>query len=114
MPSRRWGIVAGCFLWAGLIFATSSTVVTPQAFFAWFSENVFTTDESFERFRLFWGACWLFVVKGWHVTEFAILTVLATWTIDVVTQRRTRSNVLIAGALAIFYAAREEAGTRAD
>ncbi len=31
---------------------------------------------SMERFGLFWGITWFAIVKGWHFTEFAILTFL--------------------------------------
>lgn len=32
--------------------------------------------ESMERFAIFWGISWFTIVKGWHFTEFAVLTVL--------------------------------------
>lgn len=107
MRRRRWLAVA-CVVWAASIFLTSSTVVTPQAFFAWFGENVFVTDGSLQRFRLFWGAVWIFVVKGWHVTEFAILTWLAISALDAFTGRRDSRNVAIGVALSAIYAASDE------
>lgn len=32
--------------------------------------------ESMHRFELFWGVSWFAIVKGWHFSEFAILTML--------------------------------------
>jgi hypothetical protein len=63
-------------IWCGLIFGTSSTVVLPHDFFAWIAANVLADAESMRRFRIFWGACWFLVVKGWHAAEFAILFLL--------------------------------------
>ena len=108
MSNRRWLVLLLCLLWAASIFATSSTVITPQAFFAWFRANIFDDPESFRRFQLFWAASWLFIVKGWHVTEFAILTVLATMSIDAFTGNRKTRNLLIAAVLCVLYAASDE------
>ena len=38
-----------CVLWALSIVVTSSTVITPQAFFDWFREHVFNNEDAFER-----------------------------------------------------------------
>lgn len=108
MSSRRWLVLLLCLIWAAFIFATSSTVVTPQAFFKWFRANVFDDPESFRRFQLFWGVSWLFIVKGWHVTEFAILMVLATMAIDAFSGHRTTKNLIIAAVLCVLYAASDE------
>lgn len=79
MPRRAAALLILGFLilWIGLIFGTSCTVVRPQEFFAWFHQNVFRDEAAFRRFEVFWGLSWFAVVKGWHVTEFAILTLLA-------------------------------------
>ncbi len=108
MTNRRWLVLLICLLWAASIFATSSTVITPQAFFTWFRANVFDDPASFRRFQLFWGASWLFIVKGWHVTEFAILMVLATMAIDAFSGHRKIRNLIIAAALCVLYAASDE------
>ncbi|MFK7822137.1 MAG: VanZ family protein [Planctomycetaceae bacterium] len=108
MLRRRWLTVILCVLWAASIFATSSTVITPHTFFAWFRKNIFDDPESFRQFQVFWAASWLFVVKGWHVTEFAILTVLTTRATDVVRGNQTSRNVLIAAGLCVVYAASDE------
>ena len=107
MTNRRWLVLALCLIWATSIFATSSTVVTPQAFFAWFRANVFDDPASFHNFQLFWAASWLFIVKGWHVTEFAVLMVLVTKAIDAFTTHTT-GNLAFAAVLCVLYAASDE------
>jgi VanZ family protein len=34
-----------------------------------------------QRFTLFWGIAWFVIVKGWHVAEFAILTLFSVATL---------------------------------
>ena len=97
-----------CVLWALSILVTSSTVITPEVFFDWFREHVFNNEGAFERFKIFWGVSWLFIVKGWHVTEFAILTALATWAIDRYRGQRSRANIIWAGVLCFAYAISDE------
>ena len=108
MAKKRWIAFTCCFVWAASIFATSSTVITPQVFFNWFHENVFQDRATFTNFQIFWGASWLFIVKGWHVTEFAVLTWLTTRVIDLSTDRKSPSNVFWAGLACILYAASDE------
>lgn len=108
MSNRRWLLLTLCIVWAGSIFAASSTVILPQEFFAWFRANIFDDPESFRRFQIFWGASWLFIVKGWHVTEFAILMVLVTLSIDACTNRRTMANLWVAAGICAVYAASDE------
>jgi VanZ family protein len=76
--SRRLIVVALLFVaWVALIFGTSSTVLRPHEFFGLIQKVAFLSDEAMEGFRGFWGAGgYLLVVKGWHVAEFAILTLL--------------------------------------
>lgn len=108
MSNRRWLVFMLCLVWAGSIFATSSTVILPQELFAWFRANIFDDPESLRKLQLFWGASWLFIVKGWHVTEFAILMVLSTLSIDAFTNRRTITNLWIAAGICAMYAASDE------
>jgi VanZ family protein len=70
--------------WVALIFGTSCTVLRPHEFFGLIQKVAFLSDDAMEGFRGFWGAGgYLLVVKGWHVAEFAILTLLcaaaASW-----------------------------------
>lgn len=108
MSNRRWLVLVLCIVWAGSIFATSSTVILPREFFAWFLANIFDDPDSFGKFQLFWGASWLLIVKGWHVTEFAILMVLVTLSIDAFTKRRTTTNLWLAAGTCAIYAASDE------
>ncbi|RYG25979.1 VanZ family protein [bacterium] len=64
---RKWAP----WLWYGLIFATSSTVIHRNDLVA------AVPVPAREGFDLLWGAIWLLVVKGWHMAEFAILFLLA-------------------------------------
>lgn len=67
-----WLFVA---VWFGLIFLTSNGLVTvaelSQAV-AWISGGRVPA----EGFKQFWLQIWWFVVKGWHVAEFAALFML--------------------------------------
>jgi hypothetical protein len=67
--------------WLALIFGTSCTVIRPQEFFELVAAATGADAASMQRFELFWGVAWYGVVKGWHVTEFALLTgfSMATW-----------------------------------
>jgi len=66
--------------WIALIFGTSCTVIRPWEFFALAQTYVFDRTDSLEQFKVFWGASWFVVVKGWHVLEFAILQLLCVFT----------------------------------
>ena len=108
IKNRRSIMALVCLLWALSIVVTSSTVITPQAFFDWFREHVFDNEDAFDRFKICWGVSWLFIVKGWHVTEFAILAALATWTIDRYRGQRSRANIVWASILCFAYAISDE------
>ena len=64
-------------IWFGLIFATSSTIVTAPELYALVEYFTGASQQSIERFAIFWGISWFAIVKGWHSTEFAILLILA-------------------------------------
>lgn len=64
---RRWLPVAG---WVAVIFLTSSTVVTTQQLAGAVSSVSSTPATEFESL---WRSIWWIPVKGWHVTEFALL-----------------------------------------
>lgn len=63
--------------WIAFIFATSSTVIRPREFFSLVEYFTGADQATINQFRIFWGVSWFVIVKGWHFTEFAILTVLA-------------------------------------
>ncbi|MGC4044143.1 MAG: VanZ family protein [Armatimonas sp.] len=70
MKQARW-----ILLWLALIFATSCTVV-PFDVFVRFVGNLGGPLWNEQGVRNIWGGVWLFCVKGWHFTEYAIATTL--------------------------------------
>ena len=62
--------------WLLLIFGTSCTVIRPLEFFELIQSFTDADRASMERFGVLWGISWFAIVKGWHFTEFAILTFL--------------------------------------
>jgi hypothetical protein len=79
--ARRWLPPILLLVWLALIFGTSCTVIRPQEFFDFVSRFTGAGQESMHRFSVFWGLSWFAIVKGWHFTEFAILTFLAARTL---------------------------------
>lgn len=69
----RWIAVIG---WIALIFLTSSTVVTTKQLAGAVSTVTPTPASEFESF---WRSVWWIPVKGWHVSEFALLFTLIYW-----------------------------------
>ncbi len=60
-----------------LIFGTSSTVIRPLEFIQLGQSLTGADRDAIERFEVFWAISWFTIVKGWHFTEFAILTFLS-------------------------------------
>ena len=75
--SRWWLLALG--VWALSIFVTSCYVIRPHEFFALVQDWGLVDTESMQDFRIFWGIWWFTIVKGWHFTEFALLTLFAAW-----------------------------------
>ena len=73
---RGWRKLALLCIWVALIFGTSCTVIRPSEFFDLLARFTGAKQASMERFALFWGFSWFAIVKGWHFTEFLILTLL--------------------------------------
>ncbi|WP_437202967.1 VanZ family protein [Planctomicrobium sp. SH664] len=92
--------------WAGLIFGTSCTVITTDQLFA--LVGAVAGEGAAERFQIFWGIVWFSVVKGWHVTEFLILTLLLQLTLHHFRPRARARNLLIAAGCALVYAMTDE------
>lgn len=59
-------------LWAGLIYATSTTVITMKQL-GGVAESISRGAMTSDVFLIFWGAVWFIFVKGWHMTEFGVL-----------------------------------------
>jgi hypothetical protein len=93
-------------LWAGFIFGTSCTVVTTGELFA--LARLVGGRGLADRFQTFWGIAWFAVVKGWHATEFAILTAGLVALLNRWRPSRRRQNVLFAGLVAVLFAASDE------
>lgn len=70
---KRWLAVVA---WIALIFLTSSTVVTTKQLAGAVSKVTPTPASEFETF---WRTIWWIPVKGWHVTEFALLFTFIYW-----------------------------------
>lgn len=96
-----------CF-WLALIFGTSCTVVRPHEFFTLVSTITGAGQDSMERFMWFWGLSWFAVVKGWHVTEFAILTVLCASVLKRFFGRMTPGLIVGAMVFCLAFAASDE------
>ena len=71
---RRWLFPIILSAWLLLIFGTSCTVIRPLVFIELIQNFTGADRTSMERFAIFWGISWFAIVKGWHFTEFAILT----------------------------------------
>lgn len=80
------------------IFGTSCTVITTEQWTQMVLRVFPHLTE--EEFRSFWGVWWFLFVKGYHVTEFVLLTVLLNRAF------RGRSGWAVLAALA--YAATDE------
>lgn len=102
---RRW-IFAFVLLWAALIFGTSCTVIGTDQLFS--IVGFVVGKEGLEQFEIFWGIAWFTVVKGWHVTEFAILTAGLTALLNVWRPATQLRNILVAAAASLFFAATDE------
>ena len=104
MPMRKWLLFV--LLWAGLIFATSCTVISTDQLFRLVG---FVFGEALLRwFETFWGIAWFVVVKSWHATEFGVLTAGLVLALGAWRPPPRARNVLIAACLAILFAASDE------
>ncbi|MGP0070145.1 MAG: VanZ family protein [Isosphaeraceae bacterium] len=104
----KWlGVVA--FLgWCLFIVGTSSTVIRPHDFFAWFAAHVFTDETSFRRFVVFWSYSWFIIVKGWHAAEFAILCWLGSAFLNRFASSTHRRGILISVIFCVSFALADE------
>jgi hypothetical protein len=103
---RKPALIA--LVWAGLIFATSCTVVFTDTIYGWVHRLGFGADfeQSFQRF---WeGGGGLLIVKGWHATEFAILFFLCQTTLARGAKLPFDRSLRLAWILALIFAASDE------
>ena len=94
--------------WCALIAATSSTVILPHDFFAWFAAHVFRDDASLRRFVACWRYSWFVIVKGWYAAEFAILFLLAYALLKRYDRKAFPRNLIRATALSLLFAIPDE------
>ena len=64
--------------------------------------------ESMERFAVFWGVAWFTIVKGWHFTEFAVLTVLCAAAISYWRKSADSWSIMLAMVFCAVFAASDE------
>lgn len=105
-PSR-WPVPA-LVIWCGLIAASSSRVVLTREFLAWFSEQVFRDEAGMRWFARFWAGSWFAIVKGWHATEFAILTLLAIAVMGRIFPGSPQRNLALAAGFGVLFAIADE------
>lgn len=65
-------------------------------------------EEAMSRFRLFWGISWFTIVKGWHFTEFAILTSLTAKGLQWWKQSQSVATIGLAMLACVAFAASDE------
>ncbi len=104
----QWRIPLLLLLWISLIFGTSCTVIRPDEFFRLIARFTGASHVSMERFAIFWGVCWFAVVKGWHVTEFMLLTFFTAATLKWWFKTFTTRTILAAMLLCFLFAASDE------
>jgi len=88
------------------IFGTSCTVVSTVELFS--LVRVVGGSETLRRFEIFWAVAWFVVVKGWHATEFAILTAGLIALLSLWRPSRKSPNILWAGTIAVLFAVSDE------
>jgi hypothetical protein len=103
-----WRLTSIFIAWALFIFGTSCTVIRPEEFFGLVQRFLGLSEESLLQFRVFWGIVWFTVVKGWHFTEFLILTFLCAKVLKCWYGAQTQNTIALAMLFCIFYAASDE------
>lgn len=106
MPSSRICRCAFAAVWAGIIFGTSCAVVRTDQLFR--LVKFFFGSEILERFEVFWGIAWFTIVKGWHVTEFAILTMVISAALRAWYPNHRLRAIFCAAVIALAFAASDE------
>lgn len=91
-----------------MIVASSSTVVFAHDFIHMMAKYVLPTDGSVTAFQIFWGSCWFAVVKGWHMTEFAVVCLILIAVLHRVFPYLGQKNVAIALLLTALFAISDE------
>ena len=104
----NWRLIAIFIAWAIFIFGTSCTVIRPEEFFALVQRFAGLSEQSLLQFRDFWAVAWFAVVKGWHFTEFLILTFLCARVLKWWYGAQSQNTIALAMFFCIAYAATDE------
>lgn len=102
--NRAFAIV---FLWAAVIFATSCSFIERSVFIN-FVKRFIPSGVPQDLWVTFWRVFGLFVVKGYHITEFAILCWLLQKVLAPRFGNRPRLALTLAALGAAIYAATDE------
>ena len=93
--------------WLAFIFVTSCFVI-PFDTFVHFVQDLSSNDHFKQWFAGFWLVSWFVVVKGWHVTEYAVLVVIVSDTLRTFFRRAPLRSVGSALLFAALFAASDE------
>lgn len=104
----RWWWLAIAVIWAASIFVTSCYVIRPHEFFALVEDWGLIDTAKMAEFRIFWGIWWFTIVKGWHFTEFALLTLFLAWGTKACFPKSGQWSIMVAMLLGFAYAAADE------
>ncbi|WP_459554417.1 VanZ family protein [Lacunimicrobium album] len=109
MPSTKT-IALLCFglAWGAMIVASSSTVIFAHDFIHMMAKYVLPTDGSVTAFQIFWGSCWFAVVKGWHMTEFAVICMILIAILHRVIPKLGQKNIGLALFATTLFAINDE------
>lgn len=101
-PRMRW---VPLVVWAAVIFATSCTHITRDTLVS--SMEHMLPEPLGSHFSRFWDHSWFFFVKGYHVAEYTLLTLVCWWVLQI---RTTPSYRPLAWSMALsfVYAASDE------
>lgn len=94
--------------WSLFIFSTSCTVIRPEEFFELVQRFAGLSEQSLLQFRDFWAVTWFAVVKGWHFTEFLILTFLSARVLKWWYGAQSQNTITLAMLFCIAFAATDE------
>ena len=101
-------VIAIFIAWTLFIFGTSCTVIRPEEFFGLIQRFAGLSQETLLQFRHFWAVAWFAVVKGWHFTEFFILTLLCARVLRWWYGAQSQNTIALAMFFSIAYAATDE------
>jgi VanZ family protein len=102
--NRIWLATA---IWAAIIFATSCSFIERRVFID-FVKKFIPAGVPQQLWVNFWSYFGIFVVKAYHVTEFALLCWLLHFTLRSVGLKKPTSTIALSAVLALLYAASDE------